>query len=430
MKNRRVVITGMGMVTPAGMELEEIWNNIIKCRSAIAKISSFDLSGFSSSLGGEVAKYDITKFIDNRKSSKLFRKDVCYCMAAARLAYHASGIDFPNLNPADIGLYIGSGESEVRYNEFFSALDYSMNADGSINFKKLGTLGLRYFNPFFLLEDLCNSGLCYLSIEYGIVGANNNFSGGISSGHAIGEGYRAIQRGDCEVVVAGGHDSLVSCFGSYFLHEARGHFTTAEDPACAMMPYSIDRSGFAPAEGAGIVILEEIEFARKRNANILAELVGYHNSCDTHDDLLNPDPEGNGMAGAIQGALNDAGIQSSQLDYINSVGDATVIGDISETRAIKKILGHYAYIVPVSTVKPIIGHTGTAADVIEFIVTTLALQKGIIPPTLNYLGGDAECDLDYTSMDPRETPMEYAMALGRGYGGQNSAFILKRSISS
>lgn len=417
----------MGLVTSAGMELEDIWKNILKCRSSIGKISSFDPSKIGCTLGGEVAEFDITKYINNRKSSRLFRKDVCYGMAGARLAYHSAGLDFSQLDPARIGLYIGSGESEVKYNEFFSALDHSLNADGSINFKKLGTIGLRHFNPFFLLEDLCNSGLCYLSIEYGIVGPNNNFSGGCSSGHAIGEGWRAIQRGDCDVVVAGGHDSLVSCFGSYFLHAARGQFTAAEDPAYAMMPYSQGRGGFVPAEGAGIIILEEIEFAKSRNANIVAELIGYHNGCDTHADLLNPDPYGNAMARVIQGALADAGIQPSDLDYINSVGDATLIGDVSETRAMKKVFGDTVYNIPVSTVKPILGHTGAAADVIEFIVTALSMQKGIIPPTLNYLGNDPDCDLDYVPQSPRKKPVEYAMTLGRGFGGQNSAFILKNS---
>ncbi len=426
----RVVITGLGLVTPAGLTVEENWEKIVNGQTAIKQITAFDISSFPAKLGGEIKDLDPKEYVQNKRNIRFFRKDVQYCMASARLACEDSGMDLSTMDLSKIGLYVGSGESETRYDSFFAALDCSSDEDGDLDYKKFGSLGLRRIYPSFLLFDLFNNGLCYLSIEYGITGINNNFTYGTSGGNAIGEAFKAIQIGEADIVIAGGHDSLVSCFENYFLYSATGMFTHETSPLLAMKPYSAYRDGFAPSEGAAFVVLESLESATERNAHIRGEIVGYACNCDIHQDLIDSGPQGEGVFHAIRAALNDAKIDHSQVDYINSDGNATLTGDLGETRAFKRFFGERAYDIPVSTIKPITGHTGAASSAVEFVITTMALEKSVIPPTANHTGGDPECDLDYVAGSHRTKEMQYAISVNKGFGGQNCVLVLKRYTAS
>lgn len=426
MIKRRVVVTGAGLVTPAGLTLEENWDRIVSGQIAISRLDDFDTSGFPVKLGGKVNGFDPNKYIKNRKNLRFMMSDVRYCLAAVRLACEDGGLDAGAIDPTEVGLYVGSGESEARYDRFFRAVGQSLNEDGSINYKRFGSLGLRAIYPSFVLLDLGNNGLCYASIEHGFMGISCNFSCGASSGMAIGEAFKAVQTGEADVVIAGGHDSLVSCFENYFHYAATGMVTREQDPEKGMKPYSAARDGFVLSEGAGFVILEDLDHALKRNAAIRGEVAGYGCSCDTNDDLIAPDPDGEGVFHAMRAALKDAGADISRIDYINTEGIATPAGDIAETKAIKRLFGKRAYDIPVSSVKPVIGNPGAASSAIDFVVSLLAMEKGIIPPTRNCTGGDPECDLDYVPGSCRTKPMEYVMSVNKGWGGQNCVFILKR----
>jgi 3-oxoacyl-[acyl-carrier-protein] synthase II len=425
MQKRRVVVTGAGLVTPAGQTLADNWTKMVKGETTIEKVDNFDVSSFPSKLGGMIKGFDPNKYIRKKKNLRFLTKDVQYCLAGVKLACEDSRLDFEVLDPSQIGLYVGSGESEVRYDRFFRAMRSSLNEDGSINYKKFGSIGLRTIYPAFLLLDLLNNGFCYSSIEYGLMGINNNFSCGASAGPAIGEAFKGIQRAEADIVIAGGYDSLVSCFENYFLQSATGMVTKEEDPNKAMKPYSAMRDGFVPGEGAGFVVLEELNGAIKRHAPIRGEILGYSCNCDTNEDLLEPDPQGEGLFYAARAALDDAEIDPSQIEYVNSEGNATPTNDVAETRALKRLFGKKCYEIPVSTVKPIIGYPGAASSAIDFVVTLLALEKGIIPPTTNYTGGDAECDLDYVPDSCRTKKMEFAMSVNKGSGGQNCVLVLR-----
>ncbi len=422
--DRRVVISGLGLVTPAGLTPEDNWRKIISGQTTIKRLT-LAKDNFPVRLGSEIEGFNPKHYVKNRKNLRFFRKDVRFCLASAKLAYEDSKLDPSTIDPSQVGLYVGSGEPQTEYDSFFPSLDCSLDKDGYLDYKKFGSLGLQHIYPPFVLLDLFNNGFCYLSIDQGITGINSNFTTGASAGHAIGEAFKAIQRGDVDIAIAGGHDSLL-LFEICFLYSATGMLTPEEDPFNAMKPYSASRDGFVPGEGAGFIILESLRNALERNAPIRGEIVGYSCNCDSNDDLLDPDPNGEGLSYAIDAALKDAKIEPGQVDYINSEGNATLKNDLSETRAFKKVFGNKAYNIPISTVKPVIGHLGAAASAVEFIITTLALQKGIAPPTINYIGGDSECDLDYVPNHYRAKEMQYAISVNKGLGGQNCVFILKK----
>ena len=424
----QVVITGLGLVTPAGLTLEDNWRKIIGGEVTVKRMMSGEVS-FLVKLGSGIENFDPKRYIKNRKNLRFLRRDVQYCLASAELACEDGKLDLSTIDPSRVGLYVGSGEPQMEYDSFFSSLDYSLDGDGHLDYKKFGSLGLQHIYPPFVLLDLFNNGFCYLSIERGITGMNNNFTMGASSGHAIGEAFKAIQRGDVDIAIAGGHDSLSSCFENCFLYSATGLLTHEEDPLKAMKPYSASRDGFVPGEGAGFIIFENLKHALHRNAPIRGEIVGYSCNCDTNGDLLDPDPNGEGLSHAMGAALRDAKIDPWQVDYINSEGNATLKNDLSETRAFKKVFGKKAYDIPISTVKPVIGHLGAASSAVELIITTLALERGIAPPTINYIGGDPECDLDYVPHNYRAKEMQYAVSVNKGLGGQNCVFVLKKHPS-
>jgi len=425
MEKRRVVVTGAGLITPAGLTLEENWAAMAGGQTAISVLDDYDVSGFPVKLGGKIQGFDPSKYVGKRKNLRFMMKDVQYCLAAVKLACEDGSLDPGAVDPSDIGLYVGSGESEARYDRFFRAVGQSLNEDGSINYKKFGSLGLRAIYPPFVLLDLGNNGLCYSSIEHGFMGINCNFSCGASSGVAIGEAFKAVQTGEADMVIAGGHDSLVSCFENYFHYQATEMLTREQDPEKGMKPYSAARDGFVLSEGAGFVILEELGHALERNNSIKGEVVGYGCNCDTNDDLLSPDPEGEAIFYAMRAALKDSGADISQIDYINSEANATPAGDVAETRAFKRLFGRRCYEIPVSSVKPVIGYLGAASSAVDFVVSLLAMEKGIIPPTCNVTGGDPECDLDYVADGCRKNQMAYVMSVNKGWGGQNCVFVLK-----
>lgn len=313
--NMRVVITGLGLVTPAGLTLEDNWQKVISGQTTIKRITAGDGS-FPVKLGSEVENFAPEKYVKNRKSLRFLSRDVRYCLASVKFACEDRKLELSTIDLSRLGLYVGSGESQTKYDSFFPALEPSLDENGHLDYKKFGSLGLQRIYPSFVLLDLVNNGFCYLSIENGITGENDNFTTGTSSGHAIGEAFKAIQRGDVDIAIAGGHDSLL-LFENCFLYSATGMLTHEEAPLKAMKPYSASRDGFVPGEGAGFIILENLRSALERDAPIRGEIVGYSCNCDTNCDLLDPDPDGEGLSYAIDAALRDAKIDPGQVDYIN-----------------------------------------------------------------------------------------------------------------
>lgn len=427
MKKRRVAVTGASLITPAGLSLEENWTRVIAGKTAIDRIKSFDVSCSPVKLGGEVGDIDYKKYIRIRKFLKFMRRSVRYALISSTFAIEDSRCNLTELEAERVGLFIGGGDIGTLYNEFFKAVERSLDSEGQISHKRFGTYGLKEIDPYLLLHDLANNGLCYISIEHGIKGINNNFYGTeVSGAHAIGAGFKSIQNGEADFVIAGGYSSFLMTFSIYMMYYGMNLLTYENDPNKAMKPYSADRDGFVLGEGTGMVILEDMESARSRGAPIRGEIIGYSCNCDTNLSLLDPDPDGEGLVRAITVCLRDAGISSSEIDYINSEGNATPKNDLAETRAFKRTFGKRAYSIPISTCKPIFGNLGAAASAVEFIITCMGVEKGMIPPTLNCSGGDPECDLDYVPHTPRKKDMEHAMIINKGLGGLNSVLILKK----
>jgi 3-oxoacyl-[acyl-carrier-protein] synthase II len=418
---QRVVITGIGLVTPAGTTLAQNWSHAVEGRSALSPIAAVEATAFPVRVGGQIKNFRCEPYVKQKKIIRYLRKDVQYCLAAAHQALADARL--PTADGNAIGLFVGSGETQTCYNDFFPAVGKAVK-NGQIDCNKFGTSGIQAIYPSFLLFDLYNNGLCYLSIEHQLAGANNNFTFGAAGGHAIGEAFRAIQQGEVTIALAGGHDSLLSCFENLFLYSATGLLTRCEDPERALRPFSAGRDGFAPAEGAAFVVLESLENALSRGAGIRAELLGYGFNCDLAPDLLAADPQDPGLGCAIQAALRDAGLAADQIDHINAQGFATLDGDRYETAAYKQIFGKHAYRIPICTLSPVLGYAGAAAAAIDLAFTVLSMERSIVPPTLNYEGGDPDCDLDYVPHRARSATMRYTLCVNKGLGGQNCVFAL------
>ena len=425
MRKRRVVVTGAGLVTAAGLSLKSNWEAIKNGSPAIARIDRFYTEGFTVKLGGAITGFDGAVYLKNRRHIRFLRSSPQFCLAAVQLALEDAGLVGGGFDPAVAGLYVGSGEPEVHYDAFFGAIDHSLNESGDISPKKFGLFGMQALSPSFLLLDLMNNGFCYSAIEHGIMGPNNTFSGGLAGGQAVGQAFQAVQTGEVDFAVAGGHDSLLSCFENYYLYHATGLVTQEGEPDRAMKPYSAGRDGFVLGEGAGFLVLEEWGRAMRRGAPLWGEVIGYGCACDTNPDLLRPSPDGAALRRALEAALHDAAVLPSRIDYINGDGLATPEHDQAETRALKHVFAAAGYRIPVSAVKPVIGHTGAAAAAIDCIVSLMALREQTIPPTAHFCGGDPECDLDYVGGRFRSAPLQYIVSVNQGLGGQCCAFVLQ-----
>jgi len=408
---RRVVITGLGAVTPVGNDVSTAWSNIVAGKSGISLIDSFDTEGFASRIGGAIRDLDLSAYIspkDARKTDPFIH----YGIAAGVQAMEDSGLTIDDSNAERVGIAIGSGIGGLPGIE----KGHKSFMDG----------GARKISPFFVPSNIINMVAGNLSIRYGIKGPNYGIVTACATGtHNIGDAARMIERGDVDAMVAGGTEMATCPTGLGGFAAARALSTRNDDPEAASRPWDKGRDGFVLADGAGVMVLEEYEFAKARDARIYAEVIGYGMSSDAYHITLPPN-DADGARRCMELAMKDAGINPGDVDYINAHGTSTPAGDVAETRAVKAALGEAASSVAMSSSKSMIGHTLGAAGGIEGVFCVLAIRDQVAPPTINLDDPDDECDMDYVANTAREMPIDIAVSNSFGFGGTNGTLVFKR----
>jgi 3-oxoacyl-[acyl-carrier-protein] synthase II len=406
-----VVVTGVGLLTPLGIGTEATWEAIRAGRSGIGPITQFDATAFSCRIAGEVKGFDPSNYIEKKEIKKMGRF-VHFAMAASDFALKGSGLKVTPEIAEQVGVYIGSGIGgfEVIEREHKTLLEH----------------GPRRISPFFITATIINLASGYVSIKSGAKGPNSaTATACTTSAHSIGDSYRMIQRGDADAMICGGTEAAVTPMGIGGFAAMRALSTRNDEPERASRPWDKDRDGFVVGEGAGILILEELEMARARGARILAEVVGYGMSADAFHVTAPPD-DGDGAYRVMRNAMRDAGIAPHQVDYINAHGTSTEVGDRAETMAIKRAFGEHAYKVAVSSTKSMTGHLLGGAGGLEAGITVLAIHDQIAPPTTNHENPSEGCDLDYVPLHARPMKIEYALSNSFGFGGTNGCLIFKK----
>ena len=408
---RRIVITGLGMVTPVGHDVDETWLAICAGRTGVAPIERFDASAFASRIGAEVKGFDLSPYLSPKEARKT-DDFVHFGIAAAIQAIEESGLEITPENAGRIGIAIGSGIGGLSGIE-----------KGHLGYMRGGP---RKISPFFVPANIINMIAGNVSIRYGIKGPNYGIVTACSTGtHNIGDAARMIERNDVDVMIAGGAEMATSPMGLGGFAAARALSTRNEEPERASRPWDRERDGFVLGDGAGVLVLEEYEHARARGARIYAELAGYGMSSDAYHITL-PSPDGEGAKRCMQLAMKDAKVNSEDIDYINAHGTSTPAGDIIESNAVKSCLGDQAYRVAISSTKSMIGHLLGAAGGVEAIFCVLSIRDGVVPPTINLDDADDECDLDYVPHTARDLKVDVSMSNSFGFGGTNGTLVFKR----
>jgi 3-oxoacyl-[acyl-carrier-protein] synthase II len=408
---RRVVVTGVGLVSAVGNTTGETWANLLAGKSGIGLITQFDASQHSSKIAAEVRNFDPLQFIEKKDVKKMARF-IHLAMGAADEAMKTSGLQVTPENANRIGVHLGSGIGgfEIMEREHRNLLNG----------------GPRKISPFFVPAMLVNLAAGNVSIRYGAKGPNEaTCTACTSSAHSIGDSYKIIARCDADAMIAGGSEAAVTALSVGGFAAMRALSTRNDEPEKSSRPWDVARDGFVIGEGAGILILEELEFARRRGAKILAEMVGYGMSGDAHH-ITAPADDGDGAFRVMQNALHDAKVQPDRVGYVNAHGTSTPLGDRIETTAIKRAFGDHAYKMAVSSTKSMTGHLLGGAGGLEAGITVLALRDQIVPPTINLEQPDVECDLDYVPNHARKASLEYAMSNSFGFGGTNGALLFRR----
>lgn len=410
MKNR-VVITGMGVISPIGNTVEDFWNHLLAGKSGVDTIKSFDVSDYPTQIAGEVKDFNPENWMD-KKDVKRTDRFVQFAIAAAKMAMDHAKINMDELDRDRVGVYIGSGIGGLGTFED--------------QHKALLEKGPKRVSPFFIPMMIANMGSGQVSIALGAKGPNSAAVTACATGtNSIGDAFKIIQRGEADVMFAGGAEATIRPTGLAGFCSAKAMSTRNDEPTKASRPFDLNRDGFVMGEGSGVLVLESLEHAQKRGATIYAEVIGYGMSGDAHH-LTMPAPEGEGAARCMKMALRDAGVAPEDIDYINAHGTSTEYNDKFETMAIKAALGDHAYKVAVSSTKSMTGHLLGAAGAVEAIACVLAIQDQVIPPTINYETPDPECDLDYVPNEPRKAEVDVTLSNSLGFGGHNATIIIRR----
>jgi len=408
---RRVVVTGMGALSPIGLTVNENWESLTHSKSGIRPITLFDASQYSSRIAGEVVSYKAEAHFQVKDLKKMDRF-IQFCLVAGTEALENSGLNLASENLERIGSIVGVGIGGL--------------AEIQAQYKELLEKGPRRVSPFFIPAVIGNLAAGQLSLKYGLKGPNTCITTACSSSaHALGESFRYIQNGTCDVMVTGGAEAVICELGVGGFCALRALSTRNDEPAKASRPFDKDRDGFVIAEGSAILVLEEYERAKKRNANIIAEVVGYGLNCDAYH-ITQPAPEGEGAARCMRLALTDAKLNPDQIQYVNAHGTSTPIGDINETIAVKNVFKEHAKKVAVSSTKSMTGHLLGAAGAIEAAFCVKAIQNQVAPPTINLENPSPECDLNYVPHTAQEMKIDYAMSNSFGFGGTNATLIFKK----
>jgi 3-oxoacyl-[acyl-carrier-protein] synthase II len=411
MSERRVVITGIGVISPVGSDLETFWKNLIEGNSGISRYEAFDPTGFDCLIAGEVKGFEGTQWFKTPKDARRADRFAQFAMAGAKLALDDSGLDLEKTDRERFGVIVGSGIGG------FQSLENES--------RRLIEKGPTKLSPFTIPMIISNMASGLISMEYGLSGPNMAIvTACATANNSVGEAWRIIKFGDADAFIAGGAEATITPLGVAGFSCMRALSTRNDEPQKASRPFDKDRDGFVMGEGAGIVVLEELEHAKKRGARIYCELVGYGATADAYH-MTAPRPEGEGASRCMQIAMKHAKVTPAEVDYINAHGTSTPIGDICETKAIKDAFGESAYKVPISSTKSITGHLLGAAGGVELAACALAMRDGIIPPTINLDNPDPECDLDYVPHTAREAKIKVALSNSFGFGGHNSSIVIR-----
>jgi 3-oxoacyl-[acyl-carrier-protein] synthase II len=412
MDKRRVVVTGLGIVSPVGNDIASFWDAIKNGVSGVGPLTTFNASKFDSQIAAEVKGFDPALYGLSSKDTKRMDKFVQYAIASAKQAITQAGLDMYKEDASRVGVLIGSGIGSLHVIE----------EQHSVYLEK----GPSRLSPFLIPMLIVNEAAGQVAITFGFKGHNSCVATACASGsHAIGDAFRILERGDADVMITGGTESCITSLGVGGFCALKALSLRNDDPQAASRPFDNQRDGFVIAEGCGLVVLEALEHAQKRNAQIIAEIAGYGCSCDAFH-ITAPDPEGDGAAEAIKCALKDAGVNPQEVDYINAHGTSTKLNDKIETLAIKKALGGHARKAMVSSTKSMTGHLLGAAGGVEFVICCLAIEDGVVPPTINYQYPDPDCDLDYVPNTARKKEVNICMSNSLGFGGHNATLIVKK----
>ncbi len=407
-ENNRVVITGMGLVTPIGIGVDETWSAALNGKSGVGPITEFDASSFPVRIAGEVKGFDPANYIEAKEIKKMDRF-IHFAIAAAKMAVDDSGFRITGENAERVGVVIGSGMGGLPAIEHYH--------------KAFLEKGYKRISPFFIPMLIINLASGNVSIKFGAKGPSSCPVTACATGsHSIGDAVRIIQRGEADAMIAGGTESCITALGVGGFAVMKALSTRNDEPERASRPFDMDRDGFVMGEGAGIVFLENLDSALSRNAKIYAEVMGYGMSSDAYH-ITTPSPGGEGAARCMKAALKDAGLEPEKIDYINAHGTSTKYGDELETTAIKTVFGDHAYKLCVSSTKSMVGHLLGAAGGVEAIFSVLSIYHGKVPPTINLDNPDPECDLDYVPKTAKQVEVKYALSNSFGFGGTNACLI-------
>lgn len=411
MGRARVVVTGLGAVTPVGNSTEEFWGAISQGQSGIGPITRFDASDFPTRIAAEIKDFDPQRWLDKKEARRL-DPYLQYAIACAAMAVEDAGLDLSTVDGTRFGVLVGSGIGGIT-----TLVD---------THKTLLERGPDRVSPFFIPMLIANMASGLISMRYKAKGPNSAVVTACATGnHAIGDAFKIIQRGDADVMIAGGAEAIITPLTFAGFCSMKAMSTRNDDPQKASRPFDADRDGFVCGEGGGEVILESLEHAARRDARIYAEIVGYGMSSDAYH-MTAPDPEGDGAARAMTGALRDGGVEPTMVGYINAHGTSTPYNDKFETMAIRRVFGDHASKLAVSSTKSMIGHLLGAAGGVEAIATILGIWYGLLPPTINYTTPDPECDLDYVPNQARKQEVEVALSNAFGFGGTNATLAFRR----
>jgi 3-oxoacyl-[acyl-carrier-protein] synthase II len=423
----RVVVTGVGVVAPNGIGRRQFSEAIFEGRSGVGYVRSFDTSGLAIKIAGEVKNFDVLPYLgEHRKSLKLMSRAAQFAVGAAAMAVEDAGLETGKLDPARFGVCMGTGITPVDVMELVDPIKKSVGWDGAFDLARFTTARAESIFPLWLLQHLPNMAAAHISILQRAMGPNNTIVTACAAGtQAVGEAFRLIGRGDADVMLAGGCDSRLDpqLFVAYNAMKAVS--ASLRPPAEVSRPFDAERDGFVLGEGAAVLLLESYRRARRRKAKIYAEITGYGSSFDAFG-ITRPEPEGKGAALSMSAAMREARLDPSQIDYINAHGTSTRLNDLMETVAVKRVFGHRAASIPMSSQKSMIGHLIGASGAVEAAATALTLEKGVVPPTINLATPDPECDLDYVPNTSREIPVRTALSNSFGFGGQNASLVLTR----
>jgi 3-oxoacyl-[acyl-carrier-protein] synthase II len=429
---RRVVVTGLGVVAPNGVGKEAFWSACVNGHSGVDYIHSFDATNYPVRIAGEVNDFDVLPYVpsEHRKSIKVMSRPARFAVGAAGLAATDAHLDLPNEDPERIGVVMGTGVVPVDLSELTPALVESADDEGKLQIDQLCKHGPDVLVPLWILKYLPNMVSAHVSLTLGAQGPNSTITTACVAGtQAIGEAFRMIDRGDADIVFAGGSDSRIDpmMMLAYSKLGTLGQLN-GRNPDEVSRPFDRTRDGFVMGEGAGVLVLEDLDRAKARGAFIYAEVLGFGSSFDAYS-LTKPDPDAKGAARAIESALKEARIDRREVDYVNAHGTSTRLNDQMETAAVKRVFGEHAKNLPMSSIKSMIGHLIGASGAVEAVAMSLSLSDGAVPPTINLHERDPMCDLDYVANTAREMPVRTAVSTSFGFGGQNGALVMRRFVA-